>query len=218
MTELQKALEYQFRDPELLRLALTHPSTKLPDNQRLEFLGDAVLEFCVSDMLYHKYPTLHEGELSSRRAALVCERTLSVVALSLELGKYLLMGRGEEQTGGRDKPSILADATEAVLAAIFLDGGIEAAQRVILRLFEHDEALIAWRGMDDKSALQQYTQAHDLSLPEYEVVSQTGPDHDRHFEVRVLVLHNEIARGEGGSKQAAEKAAARAALRKYQAE
>lgn len=216
MQALQKALDYTFRDPMLLSLALTHPSTKLSDNQRLEFLGDAVLEFCVSDMLYHKYPDLREGELSSRRAALVCERTLSVVALSLGLGAYLMMSKGEEMTGGRDKPSILADAVEAVLAAIYLDGGVESVRRVIARLFENDESLIAWRGLDDKSALQKYTQAHDLALPEYEVVAQSGPDHDRHFIVRVLVMGAEVARGEGGSKQAAEKAAARAALKGYE--
>ena len=216
MQALQKALDYTFGDPELLRLALTHPSTKLSDNQRLEFLGDAVLEFCVSDMLYHKYPDLREGELSSRRAALVCERTLGVVALSLGLGAYLMMSKGEEQTGGREKPSILADAVEAVLAAIYLDGGVEAVRRVIARLFENDESLIAWRGMDDKSALQQYTQSHELALPVYEIVAQTGPGHDRHFVVRVLVMGAEVARGEGASKQAAEKAAARAALRGYE--
>ena len=117
MHKLQQALGYAFKDPSHLRLALTHPSTKLPDNQRLEFLGDAVLEFCVSDMLYRKYPDLHEGELTARRAALVCERTLSAVARSLELGRYLLMGHGEEQPGGRAKPSILAAAMQAVLPA-----------------------------------------------------------------------------------------------------
>ena len=123
MQKLQKALGYTFRNEAHLRLALTHPSTKLPDNQRLEFLGDAVLEFCVSDMLYHKYGKLHEGELTARRAALVCERTLSAIARSLDLGRCLIMGHGEEQTGGREKPSILADAVEAVLAAIYVDGG-----------------------------------------------------------------------------------------------
>ena len=131
MIQLQKALGYTFRNEAHLRLALTHPSTKLPDNQRLEFLGDAVLEFCVSDMLYHKYAKLHEGELTARRAALVCERTLSAIARSLDLGRCLIMGHGEEQTGGREKASILADALEAVLAAIYVDGGYEAARDVI---------------------------------------------------------------------------------------
>ena len=215
MEALQKAVGYSFQNPENLRLALTHPSTKLPDNQRLEFLGDAVLEFCVSDMLYRKYDSLDEGELTARRAALVCERTLSVIAHSLELGKYLLMGNGEEQTGGREKPSILADAMEAVFAAIYMDGGWEAAREVILRLFQEEEKLTAWRGQDDKSALQEYTQAHEMALPEYEIVGQSGPDHDRHFTAQVKVMGKPVATGEGNSKKAAEQAAAKAALRMY---
>ena len=215
MEALQKAVGYSFQNPEHLRLALTHPSTKLPDNQRLEFLGDAVLEFCVSDMLYRKYDSLDEGELTARRAALVCERTLSVIAHSLELGKYLLMGNGEEQTGGREKPSILADAMEAEFAAIYMDGGWEAAREVILRLFQEEEKLTAWRGQDDKSALQEYTQAHEMALPEYEIVGQSGPDHDRHFTAQVKVMGKPVATGEGNSKKAAEQAAAKAALRMY---
>ena len=213
MQKLQKALGYTFRDEAHLRLALTHPSTKLPDNQRLEFLGDAVLEFCVSDMLYRKYPDLHEGELTARRAALVCERTLSVLARSLELGKVLVMGHGEEQTGGREKPSILADAMEAVLAAIYIDGGIRAAHQVILRLFAEDEKLIAWRGHDDKSALQEYTQANGLELPAYEIIAQEGPDHNRTFTAQVSVLGKPVATGVGNSKKAAEQAAAKKALK-----
>ena len=213
MQNLQKALSYTFKDEAHLRLALTHPSTKLPDNQRLEFLGDAVLEFCVSDMLYRKYPDLHEGELTARRAALVCERTLSVLARSLELGKVLVMGHGEEQTGGREKPSILADAMEAVLAAIYIDGGIRAAHQVILRLFAEDEKLIAWRGHDDKSALQEYTQANGLELPAYEIIAQEGPDHNRTFTAQVSVLGKPVATGVGNSKKAAEQAAAKKALK-----
>ncbi len=215
MEKLQKALGYAFRNEAHLRLALTHPSTKLPDNQRLEFLGDAVLEFCVSDMLYRKYPALHEGELTARRAALVCERTLSVIARSMDLGRTLVMGHGEEQTGGREKPSILADAMEAVFAAIYMDGGIDAAHRVILHLFEEDERLIAWRGHDDKSALQEYTQANGLDLPAYTIIAQEGPDHDRRFTAQVSVLGKPIATGVGNSKKAAEQAAAKAALRGY---
>ncbi len=215
MDKLQKALGYAFKDEAHLRLALTHPSTKLPDNQRLEFLGDAVLEFCVSDMLYRKYPNLHEGELTARRAALVCERTLSVIARTLDLGRALVMGHGEEQTGGRDKPSILADAMEAVFAAIYMDGGIGAAHRVILRLYKDDERLIAWRGHDDKSALQEYTQANGLDLPTYTIIAQEGPDHDRRFTAQVSVLGQPVAIGSGNSKKAAEQAAAKAALQGY---
>lgn len=212
MQDLQKALGYAFQNPEHLRRALTHPSTKLPDNQRLEFLGDAVLEFCVSDMLYQKYPNLHEGELTARRAALVCERTLSALARSLDVGRYLLMGHGEEQTGGREKPSILADAMEAILAAIYVDGGYEAARDVIRFLFAEDERLIAWRGQDDKSALQEYTQAHGLDLPQYQIIAQSGPDHDRRFVAQVSVMGKPVATGEGNSKKSAEQAAAKCAL------
>lgn len=212
MQQLQQALGYTFRDMNHLRMALTHPSTKLPDNQRLEFLGDAVLEFCVSDMLYHKYPDLHEGGLTACRAALVCERTLSVIARSLDLGRCLMMGHGEEQTGGREKPSILADAMEAVLAAIYVDGGYEAARDVIRTLFAEDEKLTAWRGHDDKSALQEYTQAHGLALPTYAIIAQEGPDHDRRFTAQVSVQGKPIATGIGNSKKAAEQAAAQKAL------
>ena len=215
MQKLQRALGYTFRDEAHLRLALTHPSTKLPDNQRLEFLGDAVLEFCVSDMLYHKYPKLHEGELTARRAALVCERTLSAIARSLDLGRCLIMGHGEEQTGGREKASILADAVEAVLAAIYVDGGYEAARDVIRVLFAEDERLIAWRGHDDKSALQEYTQANGLDLPSYAIIAQEGPDHHRTFTAQVSVMGKAVATGVGNSKKAAEQAAAKAALEGY---
>jgi len=213
MQNLQKALGYTFRNEAHLRLALTHPSTKLPDNQRLEFLGDAVLEFCVSDMLYQKYTGLQEGELTARRAALVCERTLSVLARSLDLGRCLVMGHGEEQTGGREKPSILADAMEAVLAAVYLDGGIEEARKVILRLFEEDEKLIAWCGHDDKSALQEYTQANGLDLPAYAIIAQEGPDHNRSFTAQVIIMGKPVAIGTGHSKKAAEQAAAKQALK-----
>jgi len=212
MQNLQKALGYTFKNEAHLRLALTHPSTKLPDNQRLEFLGDAVLEFCVSDMLYRKYPNLHEGELTARRAALVCERTLSALAMSLGLGDVLVMGHGEEQTGGRHKPSILADAMEAVFAAIYIDGGIRAAHEVILRMYREDEKLIAWRGHDDKSALQEYTQANGLELPAYQIIAQEGPDHNRTFTAQVSVLGKPVATGVGNSKKAAEQAAAKKAL------
>lgn len=212
MQNLQKALGYTFKNEAHLRLALTHPSTKLPDNQRLEFLGDAVLEFCVSDMLYRKYPNLHEGELTARRAALVCERTLSALAMSLDLGSVLVMGHGEEQTGGRKKPSILADAMEAVFAAIYVDGGIRAAHEVILRMYQEDEKLIAWRGHDDKSALQEYTQANGLELPAYQIIAQEGPDHNRTFTAQVSVLGKPVAIGTGNSKKAAEQAAAKKAL------
>ncbi len=213
MRMLQTALGYRFRDEALLRLALTHPSAKEPkDNQRLEFLGDAVLECSVSDLLYRKYPSLQEGELTARRAALVCEETLCNLARTLGIGPRLRMGHGEESTLGREKPSILADAMEAVIAAVYLDGGADAARELIGRLFADEESLSALRGQDDKGLLQTYTQARNTGLPEYAVVAESGPPHDRRFVSEVCVAGAAVARGEGGSKKTAEQAAARAAL------
>lgn len=213
MRELQDRLGYTFHEQKLLRRALTHPSAKQPeDNQRLEFLGDAVLEFCVSEMLYKKYPDDQEGELTAKRASLVCEETLSVIARGLKIGAALRMGHGEEQTMGREKPSILADALEAVLAAVHLDGGIGAAKKVILRLFENEERLSAKRGRDEKGLLQEYTQAHEMGLPEYAIVEESGPPHDKRFVAQVSVMGAPAATGEGNSKKVAEQAAAKRAL------
>lgn len=213
---LQQNLGYSFRDRSLLTRALTHPSTlSLEDNQRLEFLGDAVLEFCVSDLLYRKYPDCQEGELTERRAALVCEETLSYLAQGIGLGPTLRMGHGEEQTKGRRKPSILADALEAVLAAVYLDGGAPAVQALVQRLYRDEEGLYALRGRDEKGLLQEYTQAHELALPEYSILEETGPAHNRHFVAQVSVLGRPVATGRGASKKAAEQAAAKAALAAY---
>jgi ribonuclease-3 len=211
--KLEDALGYRFGNGALLKLALTHPSClEKKDNQRLEFLGDAVLEYCVSDLLYRKYGKSGEGELTARRAALVCEETLKDLAETLDLGKYLRMGRGEEQTGGRTKPAILADAMEAVLAAVCLDGGMDAALALARRLYRDDTALAARRGRDDKGELQAWTQAQGLGLPEYALVGEDGPPHDMRFTAEVWIAGKAAARGEGGSKKAAEQAAARAAL------
>ncbi|MBQ8150696.1 MAG: ribonuclease III [Clostridia bacterium] len=218
MQALQQALGYTFKEIAHLRRALTHPSTKQPDNQRLEFLGDAILEFCVSDMLYHKYTDFQEGALTARRAALVCERTLSVLAQSLDLGRCLVMGNGEILTGGREKPSILADAVEAVLAAIYVDGGYEAVREVIFRLFKDEDRLVAPRVKDDKSSLQEYTQAHNMGLPAYRIIDSTGPDHDRQFVAEVVICGRQMATGKGPSKKSAEQMAARAALKRCQDE
>ena len=212
LEELQERLEYHFRDSKLLCRALTHPSTKLPDNQRLEFLGDAVLEFCVSDMLYRKYPDFHEGALTARRAALVCEHTLSVLARQLKLGDYLYMGNGEDANGGREKPSILSDAMEAVLAAVYMDGGYAAVKPIILKMYAEEEKLLSWQVKDGKGALQEYTQGHDMGLPSYEIIEAYGPDHDRHFTAQVSIQGKPMAQGRGCSKKHAEMEAAKKAL------
>ena len=213
MRPLQDALQYRFRDPSLLRLALTHPSTKeTADNQRLEFLGDSVLGFAVSDLLYRKYADRQEGELTARKSTLVCEETLCNLARELHLGDALRMGHGEETTSGREKPSILADAMEAVIAAVFLDGGMQAAQALVTRLFAEEETLAAQRGRDDKGLLQAYTQAHELGLPEYILLEETGPAHDKRFVTEVRAGGKPLATGEGATKKASEQAAARVAL------
>ena len=213
MRPLQDALNYHFKDEALLRLALTHPSTKEEtDNQRLEFLGDAVLEYRISDMLFRKYAGSQEGDLTARRASLVCEETLCYLARQFNLGACLRMGHGEETTAGRDKPSILADAMEAVIAAVYLDGGADAAAKLIDRLFQDEEKLSALRGRDDKGLLQEYTQAHELGLPEYVIVEESGPAHDRRFVAEARVSGRALAKGEGVTKKAAEQAAARQSL------
>ena len=213
MRELEDKLQYSFTNGSLLSLALTHPSRlEKKDNQRLEFLGDAVLEYCVSDMLYRRYGKSDEGELTARRAALVCEETLAYLAQTLDLGRYVRMGYGEEQTGGRDKPAILADTMEAVLAAVCLDGGMDAAQALIARLYQDDQVLAMLKGRDLKGELQAYTQAQGLGLPEYVLTHEAGPAHDKEFTVEVWIAGEAAARGTGGSKKAAEQAAAGKAL------
>lgn len=216
MRTLEKALGYGFADKALLTLALTHPSMLSPkNNQRLEFLGDAVLEYCISEMLYSRYTEASEGELTARRAALVCEETLSRLAEGLSLGGYLRMGRGELATGGREKPAILADAMEAVIAAVCLDGGIDAAKALVGQLFQDDEALASHKGRDLKGELQAMTQAQGLGLPEYTVTAEEGPAHDRQYTVEVVIAGKRAATGEGGSKKAAEQDAARQTLTKF---
>jgi ribonuclease-3 len=211
--KLEEKLGYRFEDRGLLKLALTHPSMlEKGNNQRLEFLGDAVLQYCVSDLLYQRYPKSDEGWLTARRAALVCEETLRHLAETLALGKYLRMGRGEEQTGGREKPAILADAMEAVLAAVCLDGGIDAARALVGRLYRDDNTLAAQTGRDLKGELQAFTQARGQGLPEYVTVAEEGPAHDRRFTVEVRLAGKVAARGEGASRKAAEQAAASSAL------
>ncbi len=213
MQQLMRNLGYQFKDPNLLRRALTHPSMGPEDNQRLEFLGDAVLQYIMSDMLYQSHPQDREGKLTHQRALLVCEAALSQVARTLHVGDALLMDKGEELTGGREKPSVLCDAMEAILAAAYLDGGLEAARGIIQRHWPRPEDV--HRPMQDaKGALQEHLQKDGGDAPTYAILDQSGPPHDRTFQAAVYRYGVELARGTGKTKQKAEQAAALAALNK----
>ncbi len=214
MQKLMNTLGYQFKNPALLRQALTHPSMGGADNQRLEFLGDAVLQYLMSDILYATHPASREGQLTHLRALLVCEAALSQVARSLQVGEALLMDKGEALTGGRDKPSVLCDAMEAILAAVYLDGGLEAARGIILRCWPKPEDV--HRPMQDsKGALQEHLQKDGGDAPTYAILAQDGPPHDRTFEAAVYRYGVELARGVGKTKKQAEQTAALAALEKF---
>lgn len=211
MQTLMNALGYQFKNPALLRQALTHPSCGPEDNQRLEFLGDAVLQYLMSDILYATHPRDREGQLTHQRALLVCEAALSQVAKSLNVGTALRMDKGEALTGGREKASVLADAMEAILAAVYLDGGLEAARQIILRSWPKPEDV--HRPMQDsKGALQERLQKNGGDAPTYAIISRDGPPHDPTFEAAVSLNGVELARGTGKTKQKAQQAAALAAL------
>jgi len=218
--ELQSRLGYVFRNPDLLVLALTHPSVAheqgapVLTNQRLEFLGDAVLQLVLTRELYEKFPSFGEGPLTKARAKLVNRRTLAEHARRLGLGTCLILSRGEDLSGGRDRISALADGFEAVLGAIFLDGDFAAARDFILREFQGALGGLAGSPMleNPKGELQELLQAVSAEAPRYHVVSATGPDHDRVFECTVRHEGAELARGQGKSKKAAESEAALAAL------
>ena len=213
MQTLMNTLGYQFKDPALLKRALTHPSMGGEDNQRLEFLGDAVLQYIMSDILYATHPKDREGSLTHLRALLVCEAALSQVARSLHVGEALIMDKGEALTGGRDKPSVLCDAMEAILAAAYLDGGLDAARGIIQRHWPRPEDV--HRPMQDsKGALQEHLQKDGGDAPTYSILAQDGPPHDRTFEAAVYRYGVELARGVGKTKKQAEQAAALAALEK----
>jgi ribonuclease-3 len=211
MTSLEKALGYTFRDAALLRRALTHPSMGRKDNQRLEFLGDAVLQYLMSDKLYREFPEDREGGLTHLRALLVCEAALSQVARSLGVGEALIMDRGEEMTGGREKPSVLCDAMEAILAAVCLDGGLDAARKVMERCWPSPEE-VQRPAQDSKGALQELLQRGGGSPPEYRITGQSGPAHAPRFEATVYRDRIPLATGEGHTKKQAEQEAAVKAL------
>ena len=217
MNSFLKALDYRFKDVRLLETALTHPSYggdyHVPHYQRLEFLGDAVLELTVSRYLFYELPNVDEGKLTRIRAEIVREETLCEAARRLQLGRLIRLSVGEERSGGRDKPSILADVMEAVFAAVYLDGGIDEAMRVIHKALNgvlQPDALED--RLDAKSRLQELLQRRG-SMPKYEFVSEEGPPHAPVFHYRVLVDDNPLGEGSGGSKQAAQQQAARNALK-----
>ena len=215
--ELQEKLGYKFADESLLIRALSHSSyvnenhSAGDSNERLEFLGDSVLGLVTAENFYTNYQKLPEGELTKLRAATVCEKSLAGFAQQLELGKYLLLGKGENLTGGRNRPSIQADAFEAIIAAIYLDGGMEEARKFVLKYI--DEAIRQHQSFKDyKTMLQEVVQRNPGEIVEYVLVGESGPDHDKRFAVEVHLNSNVIGKGIGKSKKRAEQEAAREAL------
>ena len=211
MEQLMKALGYRFRDASLLREALTHPSMGLPNNQRLEFLGDAVLGYVMGEILYEEHPECQEGELTRLRALLVCEHTQSIIAARLNVGRALRMDHGELLSGGPRKPSVLCDALEAIIAAIYLDGGLDEARAFIRRVWPAPDD-IPQPVKDAKSALQELLQQGGGATPTYETLSVSGPSHAPEFTVAVLHEGKELSRGTAGSKKQAEQIAATRAI------
>ena len=222
MERLEQIIGYTFRNKKLLKQALTHSSYanekklgKLGCNERLEFLGDAVLELVSSDVLYAKFPQIPEGELTKKRASLVCEPSLAYCARQFDLPKYLLLGRGEDMTGGRMRDSIVSDATEALLGAIYLDGGFEKAREFVLKFIlndmEHKQLFY-----DSKTILHELVQEKGRQTVEYVLTKETGPDHNKQFSVDVLINGTPAGSGTGHTKKAAEQAAAYQAIRGYQ--
>lgn len=221
MESLEKKLGYQFRNRELLEEALNHSSyanehrSGPGSNERLEFLGDSVLGFVSAEYLFRNHPDLPEGDLTRMRASLVCEQSLYDVARELELGSYLKLGRGEEAGGGRERQSILADAVEAVFAAVYLDGGIQAVRELIVRVLLSQAAETQER-KDYKTTLQEVVQRHSGQVLTYHMIAQSGPDHDKTFLFEVRLNDQSVGRGEGRSKKEAEQAAAKDALEKME--
>jgi len=221
---LQQAIGYRFRDRGLLEHAMTHTSRAnedvsggVRDNESMEFLGDAVLGFVVADVLFRDFPEFDEGQKSTLKASVVSSATLAQQAERLDLGEHMLLGRGEEKTGGRRKQALLADSYEALIAAIYLDGGVEPARAFIVREFGPLIAEARRTGVSDrdyKSALQELLQSRELPLPEYRLVGSIGPDHRKLFQVEVIVKGERIGDATGRSKKEAEQEAARAALEK----
>lgn len=214
LSELEQKIGYKFQDKSLLKRAMMHSSysnehrlNRLDNNERLEFLGDAVLEIVVSEFLYKTYPKKPEGDLTKMRASIVCEPTLAFCTKEIQLGKYLLLGKGEDASGGRDRDSIVSDAMEALIGSIYLDGGFANAKEFIIRFIlvdiEHKQLFY-----DSKTILQEIVQGQLQDTLTYELVKEEGPDHNKHFEVNVCIGGVVVGFGEGRTKKAAEQEAA----------
>ena len=220
MEELQQSMGYRFRDTSLLYEALSHSSFANESrkgrrsNERLEFLGDSVLSIVVSDHIFKHFKHIPEGELTKLRASLVCESALFEFSKKIRLGEHIFLGKGEEQTGGRERPSIVSDAFEAVIAAVYLDGGLEAARSYVLSFMPKDMTPPGGKQLHDyKTELQEVIQRNPEEKVEYFLKNETGPDHDKQFTVQVKLNSNVIGEGVGRSKKAAEQAAALEALK-----
>ncbi|MBW4828653.1 MAG: ribonuclease III [Clostridiaceae bacterium] len=222
MRQLQNELNFIFKDITLLNGALTHSSyanehrkSNMIHNERLEFLGDSVLNLAVSDYIYKKYPYYPEGNLTKIRATVVCESALALIAKKIKLGNYLLLGKGEEATGGRNRDSILADALEALIGAMYLDKGFRDAQKFVIRLLEREIIEASKKGelfIDYKTKLQETLQRNRKAGIEYKIVKEEGPDHDKKFHILALIDEEEFGRGYGRSKKEAEQMAAKEVL------
>ncbi|MEE3776301.1 ribonuclease III [Campylobacter sp. CX2-4080-23] len=215
LTEIQKLLKYKFKNINLLKEAITHKSIKnSTNNERLEFLGDAVVDLIVGEYLYHKFKGKKEGDLSKLRASLVNEDSLAKIAIKLRIGEFLYLSTAEENNGGREKPSLISDALEALIGAIYLESGIDTAKKIFILLLEENFPDISLNSLtkDYKTTLQELTQASIGVAPKYELISSSGPDHKKSFEMAVLLNGKEIARATGNSKKSAEQACALKAL------
>ena len=217
--DLEAALGYRFHNITLLQNALTHSSyanehwhDSLRSNERLDFLGDSILGMVVAEYLYRNFPDRPEGELTRMRADMVCENSLARIAEQVDLGKHLLLGNGEEQGGGRNRPSILADAVESVIAASFLDGGMAAAEGIIRRFVLSNVPVSKLKNLDYKTSLQELVQQKKNQQLSYQMVGEKGPDHDKEFFVEVSLNGTVVGKGSGSSKKRAEQDAARAAM------
>ena len=219
--DLETAIGYRFRNIQLLQNALTHSSyanerwhNSLLSNERLEFLGDSILGMLVAEYLYRNFPDRPEGELTRMRADMVCEQTLAAAANKIGIGEHLMLGHGEERLGGRNRNSILADAMESVIAACFLDGGIQAALKVVQQFILVEVPVTKLHNVDYKTQRQELVQQKKNQVLSYALVGESGPDHDKQFEVEVSLNGKVVGSGSGSSKKRAEQSAAASALEK----